>query len=326
MRRPRPWDGVRACIGQLITKLKPPPAARFLKLQLPIQHQRQRKTLRPAALLRSFLAPWCSLFPASCLCSTPLARDRRGQEFTPRPRAVETAQAATEGRHSSQPLASPCIKTHGLSAGRIGASGACRNSRPSMRMEAIFPPNAGRTVTEQSPAWMRTFSFSAPVKSVSSLIHPLAISGLRCRPPMYSSQMRPSQLHALVSSAPTEGKSPFRSPACGRPSGRNQRCGNCTSARCKFRPAHASKICCARSERLPAVAAVSFQTTMSSSGGRPRGPRNGRRHPAEPAVQLRARRPPACQPGANSPRVREATDSGLPTAPPPPPRPGSTPG
>ncbi len=275
----------------------------FGKLQRSLQEQRQRETLAAQShriVLRSRSIPW-SLDP----CSSQATRHRSpwsGIWAWPAP--VETVQAATEGRHSSQPLASPASKVMVWVRGAIGASGACSSSRPSDRMEAIFPPNWGTTVTEQSPAWMRTFSFCRADKL---RLHPVtsAISGRRCRLAVYASQMRSSQASCSGFISTDRRQVTFRRQGAAQLAGRNQCCGNCTSAKMQIPSRHMpQRFAGPGPRRSPTVPAASFQTTMSSSGG-PRGeglkrlpssrgaagPARGRqpaRWPAPAQIRLRA--------------------------------------
>ena len=91
------------------------------------------------------------------------------------PRGVSTVQAATEGRHSSQPLASPCIEAHGMGARAAGAQAAPAAVRDRARRWRRFCRRAaGSNVTAQSPGSDENVFFSAPNRARSS--HPIPLS------------------------------------------------------------------------------------------------------------------------------------------------------
>ncbi len=154
------------------------------------------------------------------------------------PAAVSTRQAATEGRHSSHPLASPASNAIVRVRGAIGASGCCSNSRSPIRTMRSSPQTSGSTVTVQSPARMRTFSVSekdACKSSSSPLLHLRTSSGQQI-PEVVKPRLM-LRLHHHRAKHITCPSGALESLA-----GPNQNCGNCTSARCKLRLAHAEKI------------------------------------------------------------------------------------
>ncbi len=140
MRCPGPRHWIIASVGQLVVKLKMPAGVDLQSTQacersvsgsekhcqLPAQHE----------------LPCCSEH-----VPTPRARDRHGPELARGPAPVCTVHSATEGRHSSHPLASPCVEGHGRACeGREATAGLAAIPAPSIWIEAIFPPRCGSNV------------------------------------------------------------------------------------------------------------------------------------------------------------------------------------
>ena len=208
--------------------------------------------------------------------------------------------------------------------GPIGASGACSSSRSFTRIEAILPPKWGRSVTEQSPAWMRTFSFAAPVK------HPLSHPSLL---PKTSSQAcrqlapRSSSSHACVpaSSAPSAGRS-TDTRSVSRRFGR---------AKPGLRQLYKGQmqIACGAGQKFPSPARRSLGVAAFKlphhdiQFRRARGQCLKPLVVPQPPIQFQAAARPSCQSLRKLARpASAATAAASPTTPPPPRRPASTPG
>ena len=182
-----------------------------------------------------------------------------------------------------------------------------------------MPPKRGRTVTTQSPAWMRTFSLSATDVLASAIF---SHSPLQNRRRTTQPRCGPAKLHVPASSVLIEG----RSLGCSRlPADPNQNWGNCTSARCRLRLAQAEKIDCASADALSGVSAFIFQTTISSSGV----PAVKRFKPAvgtQAPIEIERRRRPFASPAANSPSGLSGSSLWVAQRQRLPRRPGNTPG
>ena len=333
MRRPRPRRRNASRVRQRVIHAEVAiPFVVSVNSERSLQRQRQRKALPTQRKIYDG-----SVQPLHRLCTDSRPFPRCSHSTRHRspwsgtwatPSCVFTVQAATEGKHSSHPLASPCIETPWCACVGLHRqpAGACRSSRLCTQIEAILPPNCGSTVTAHSPAWMRTFSFSPQPCQLAAIPHCSPISHHHrmqsTSPRSQSSHVLMLRLHQHRSQA-SDDLSIALSPS---PS-RQTRIAAIVLAPGAGRVRRRNQMFSAPGARTPSGQPHAMPKPRCPAPARPGQPAANLRIVPHPPIQFQRRRAAPRQPVAQTPRpASKAKAAASPTTPPPPPQPVNTPG
>src|ERR1035437_7919626 len=182
-------------------------------------------------------------------------------------------RAGVNGREALVPSAGVAlIKSHGLGAGAVGSQGALKQFEATHGDGSDFAAQRGEEGDGAVPGLDENVFF--PGRTFAPLRHTIYLSRTSAVAAASLSQILPSQASCsgFISTERRQVTVGDLAPLSSLPA--NSRCGpgsnhvrgNSTRARCKSRAAQAAKMLCANSVARRGVSALSFQTTMSSSG------------------------------------------------------------